>query len=464
MGFHTRKLHRDLEAAQQLQKAGFEQLAAANRMAAAMCFLNPSLARVFEATADCAEISAHTPEPARFDITSTEIDGVTYDVEEENVLVFPHATLKRFHVHGLERECASALEIAPMSGHPAANLLRDAAKEMIQHHDYYVIDWHDPRTVPHELGEFDLNNYMHYIIKALEHIGPNAHVIADCQPGFPLVGALSVMETTDHPCLPLTATFKGSPLNTAISPTKVNTNSKPLVQLAGGKDGAVKFFQENYIGPVSSPHAGEGQPVMHNLFQLANFYGIAPTDHAYSRMKHWRNIALGANPEEVIRHRNFYKEFDQGHDLAGPYLWQTFERAFLNQGIADGTFFYKDPETGDVHHVNPANITRVAVLAVEGQKDTITGLGQTADILNMMTSLDPRMKQYLRVSGGHYSLFSGSKYRDVIRPLTSAHIHDAELRANNAKYESSDPPFDMRAFLYSIKEHPELLEQRPEFA
>ncbi|NCT40634.1 MAG: hypothetical protein GW778_03110 [Alphaproteobacteria bacterium] len=464
MGSSCGNLHGNIEAAQRLTRLGLNQLAAANSLAAMMCAGAPQLARVFDANAACARLSAHTPERAQFKITETEINGRRYDVEEQDVLTLPHGTLKRFHVPGLEEDRSKVLEIPPMSGHPAPTILKNSAIEMIKHHDLYMFDWHDPRDVPLTKGTFDLNDYISYIVKALHEIGPNAHVVADCQPGVPLIAALSFMEANDDPCLPLSATFKGSPLNTAISPTGVNSSPQAMVDLFGSKDAAVSGFREHFIQTVSAPHVGEGQPVLHGSIQLANFYRLAPADHANARLKFWWQTALDTAPEERERHSDFYQNYDHVTDLPGEYLVQTFDTAFLNQRIADGSFFYTDPDSGIVHHVDPANISRVSTLVVEGRKDTITGLGQTADILNMMTNLSPELKRYRVGTTGHYGLFDGSDYRNNTRPLTSAHMREAEARILGVRRTTSDPDVDLKSFQYSIHRSPALLEARPEYA
>jgi len=464
MSYHWGDLHTNIEISQRLTRMGLNNVATANSFAAMMCAWNPQLARLFEANAACAKLSAHSPEPAKFNITETEIGGQTYAVEEQDVLVLPHGTLKRFHVPDLDEERSKVLEIPPMSGHPAPTILKNAAIEMIKHHDLYMFDWHDPRNVPLEQGTFDLNDYISYIVKALHKIGPNAHVIADCQPGVPLVAALSVMEATDDPCLPLSATFKGSPLNTGISPTDVNSSPKAMVDLYGSKEAAVTGFRKDFIQTVGAPHVGEGQPVLHGSIQLANFYRLAPSDHTNARLKFWWQTALGVEPEQRERHRSFYENYDHVTDLPGDYLVQTFDTAFLNQRIADGSFFYTDPDSGDVHHVDPANISRVSTLAVEGRKDTITGLGQTADILNMMTNLDPDLKRYREGPTGHYGLFDGSDYRNNTRVLTSAHMYEAEARILGRTKKSSDPVVNLDEFRYSILNHAALSEARPEHA
>ena len=464
MSFYWGDAYSHIEAALQLSRLGFNNLAVLQSMASiATRFQNPALAQVFDANSGVLRIAGHIPKTATFDVTEAVINGKKYDVQTDDVLMLPYGTLKKFHVPDLKEKRSRVFEIAPMSGHPAPTILENSVKEMVKHHDVFMFDWHDPKHIPTEFGEFGLDNYMHYLIQAFKVIGPDAHVVADCQPGFPLVGALSYMEAINDPNLPLTATFKGSPLNTALNPTDVSLTPKIMTDLYGSKEAAVEGFKDHFLQTVSKGYAGEGQKVVHGSIQLMNFYRLAPVAHMNGRLRYWWQRALDIEPAARERHEKFYKNYDTVTDLPGKYLLETFDGAFLNQRLANGTLFFTHPETGEVHHVDPANITRVSTMVVEGRKDTITGQYQTADILNMMTNLDPNLKRYMLGPTGHYGLFDGTDYRDVTRVVTTAHIHEAEERVLGIKRETSDPPVDLKAYQYNILDHPELLEQRPEY-
>ena len=76
---------------------------------------------------------------------------------------------------------------------------------------------------------------------------------------------------------------------------------------------------------------------------------------------------------------------------------------------------------GEMRHrgrkVDPAAITDVALMAIEGERDDISGIGQTRAALTIATKLPEAKKQYLLVNGvGHYGIFNGSKWRTRIAP------------------------------------------------
>ena len=196
---------------------------------------------------------------------------------------------------------------------------------MLPDHDVYTIKWEDPKDVPIANGSLDLDSYISYIVKFMEHIGEDAHVIAICQPGVPLTAALSYMEATDHPALPLSATLKGSPVDTNYNPTKANAMPRKLAN-DHGVDGAVQLLERTLLQRVPAPHAGKGQMVHNRFNQLGGFYALAPEDHIKARIEHWQNIAMGRNPEAVERHDTFYKGYDHVQNLPGPYLMDTNRR------------------------------------------------------------------------------------------------------------------------------------------
>ena len=73
--------------------------------------------------------------------------------------------------------------------------------------------------------------------------------------------------------------------------------------------------------------------------------------------------------------------------------------------------------------VDPAAITDTAVLAIEGERDDISGLGQTRAALTLATALPDDKKRYLMAEGvGHYGIFNGSKWRDRIAPVVEEWI------------------------------------------
>ncbi|TIV63002.1 MAG: polyhydroxyalkanoate depolymerase, partial [Mesorhizobium sp.] len=71
--------------------------------------------------------------------------------------------------------------VAPLSGH-FSTLLRGTVETLLADHEVYVTDWANARDVPLSAGSFGVDDYVDYLIRFLEAIGPGAHILAVCQP------------------------------------------------------------------------------------------------------------------------------------------------------------------------------------------------------------------------------------------------------------------------------------------
>jgi polyhydroxyalkanoate depolymerase len=67
--------------------------------------------------------------------------------------------------------------------------------------------------------------------------------------------------------------------------------------------------------------------------------------------------------------------------------------------------------------VDPSVIKRTALLTVEGERDDICSVGQTAAAHDMCKGLRPHLKRHhLQPGVGHYGTFSGKKWEGQIYP------------------------------------------------
>jgi poly(3-hydroxybutyrate) depolymerase len=66
-------------------------------------------------------------------------------------------------------------------------------------------------------------------------------------------------------------------------------------------------------------------------------------------------------------------------------------------------------------------ITRTALLTIEGERDDISGIGQTRAAHKHCTGLTNKMRLHIEQAGvGHYGLFNGSRFRQEIAPKIKA--------------------------------------------
>ncbi|WP_188054418.1 polyhydroxyalkanoate depolymerase [Sphingosinithalassobacter sp. CS137] len=366
----------------------------------------PVLASALEVFAHAA---ASRGKPA-FGLSHTEIDGKRVAVHEEIVLQKPFGQLKRFVREGVEGG-PRLLIVAPMSGH-FATLLRGTVERMLPFADVYVTDWRDAKLVPLSEGRFDLDDYVDYVVAFLEKIGPGAHVLAVCQPSVPVYAAAALMSADNHPCRPKTLTLMGGPIDTREAPTAVNT-------LATERPHA--WFEQNVIATVPMLYPGAGRQVYPGFLQLAGFMSMNLGNHMISHWEMFKHLVQG-DGESAEATMEFYDEYRSVSDMTAEFYLQTIDVVFQHHALPKGEMTHRG------RPVDPGAITDIALLAIEGERDDISGLGQTKAALTLATNLPDAMKQYhMAKSVGHYGIFNGSKWRNRIAPVVEQWItaHDS---------------------------------------
>ena len=358
------------------------------------------------------EVFAHASAPRgkpAFDLDHTVVDGQRVAVTEEIVLQKPFGQLKRFVREGVEGG-PRLLIVAPMSGH-FATLLRGTVERMLPEHDVYITDWRDAKAVPLSDGTFDLEDYVDYLIAFLEHIGPGAHMLAVCQPSVPCYAAAAVMSAGKHPCRPKTLTMMGGPVDTRKAPTAVNTlaTERPY-----------SWFENNVIATVPGLYPGAGRKVYPGFLQLSGFMSMNLGNHMMSHWEMFKHLVAG-DDESADATKDFYDEYRSVADMTAEFYLQTIAVVFQDHSLPKGEMMHRGVR------VDPAAITDIGILAIEGERDDISGLGQTKAALDIAVNLpDAQKKYYMAEGAGHYGIFNGSKWRDKIAPVVEDWIaaHD----------------------------------------
>ena len=363
--------------------------------------------------ASALDVFAHASAPRgkpEFGLTRAVVEGEEVDVVEEVVLRKPFGQLKHFRrVRASGEEVAGQprlLLVAPMSGH-YATLLRGTVERMLPGHDVYITDWRDAKLVPLSDGGFDLDDYVDYLIEFLEHVGPGAHMLAVCQPSVPAYAAAALMSEDKHPCRPKTLTMMGGPIDTRLAPTEVNTvaTQRPF-----------EWFERNVIVTVPYLYPGAGRKVYPGFLQLAGFMAMNFGNHLQSHWGMFRHLVDG-DGESADATKAFYEEYRAVCDMTEEFYLQTIDVVFQRHALPKGEMEHRG------RRVDPAAITDIAVLAIEGERDDISGIGQTRAALDISTGLDAKRKKYLLARGvGHYGIFNGSKWRKRIAPVVEQWI------------------------------------------
>lgn len=359
--------------------------------------------------ASALEVFAHAAAPRgkpEFGIASVEVDGTAYAVSETVVLEKPFGNLKRFCREGLAKDAPRLLIVAPMSGH-YATLLRGTLDRMLDQHEVFITDWADAKLVPLSAGHFDLDDYIDYVIEFLDHIGkggkrPRPHMLAVCQPSVPCFAATAVMGAMNHPCRPASLTMMGGPIDTREAPTTVNT-------MATQRPHA--WFEHNVIAKVPFHHPGAGRKVYPGFLQLSGFMTMNLGNHMMSHWDMFKHLVAG-DGDSADATKAFYDEYRAVCDMTAEFYLQTVDVVFQNHKLPKGEFTHRGAR------VDLAAITDTAILAIEGERDDISGIGQTKAALHLTTGLDEARKLYhLAPEVGHYGIFNGSKWRTRIAPI-----------------------------------------------
>jgi len=383
--------------------------------AARLTFQNPfnplsatPLGRSVAATAELFERTTRRYGKPAFGLDETLVDGRAVSVSEEIVWRRPFCSLLHFK-RELPRGRApdpKVLIVAPLSGH-YATLLRGTVEAMLPGHEVFITDWIDARMVPLALGGFDLDDYIDYVTGMLHYLGPGAHVVAVCQPSVPVLAAVALMEEDDDPLAPATMTLMGGPIDTRRAPTKVNTFAAQR---------GTEWFRRKVIMPVPFPHPGFMRPVYPGFLQLSGFMGMNLDRHVSAYQEFFGNLVQG-DGEPAEKHREFYDEYLAVMDLTAEFYLQTVETVFVRHALPKGEMLHRG------RPVRPAAIRNTALLTVEGERDDISGVGQTEAAHDLCVNIAAgRKEHYLQPVVGHYGVFNGSRFRAEIQPRIAAFI------------------------------------------
>jgi len=367
--------------------------------------LNPAsytaLGRGTVAALELFERSTRRYRKPAWEIDTVTVDGREVAVHPRTIISKPFCDLVHFErdVSRLRND-PKVLVVAPMAGH-FSTLLRGTIRDLLPDHDVYVIEWHDARFVPRSDGPFDLDTYIDYIIEFLRYFRGKVHVMAVCQPTVPVFAAVSLMEAARDRAVPRSMILMAGPIDARESPTAVN-------RFAEGKP--LGWFRRNVITQVPWPYPGMMRLVYPGFLQLSGFMGMNIDRHLTAHRDLFHNLIRG-DGDSADKHREFYDEFLAVMDLTAEYYLQTIETVFLEHRLPKGEMLHRGVP------VDPSKVRRVALMTVEGEKDDISGIGQTKAAQTLCKNLpDDLRAHHLQPDVGHYGVFNGSRFRAEILP------------------------------------------------
>ncbi len=338
-----------------------------------------------------------------FGITSVTVGDrrdKSVEVVEETVESSPFASLLHFRKE-TDAPGPRVLVVAALAGH-FSTLLRPTVQTLLRDHDVYITDWHNARDVSLQSGQFGLDEYVEHLVRYLRTLGPGTHVVAVCQPCPATLAAAALLAEADDPAQPRSLTLMAGPVDTRISPTKVNelATSTPL-----------RWFEQNVVTTVPLRYAGACRRVYPGFLQLSAFVSMNVARHVRQHVELYNDLVKG-EVDKAEHIKNFYDEYFAVLDMPAEFYLQTVDEIFQRHLLPRGELIVN----GQL--VRLGAITRTGLLTVEGERDDICGAGQTSAALDLCTGIKSHRKHHhLQPGVGHYGVFSGSRWDTQIYPV-----------------------------------------------
>jgi poly(3-hydroxybutyrate) depolymerase len=379
-------------------------------------FAVTTLGKSVAAAAEVFERSTRRYAKPDWGIEATMVGGERVPVNIKTVWQRPFCNLLHFErefTYAPRRPQPKLLIVAPMSGH-YATLLRGTVEAFLPNHDVYITDWVDARMVPVTEGDFDLDDYIDYMIAILRDLHGECHVMGVCQPSVPVLAAVARMEAENDPCAPRSMILMGGPIDTRINPTAVN-------KLA--EERGTDWFRHHVISRVPFPQPGTMRNVYPGFLQLHGFMSMNLDRHLDAHKDLFFNLVKG-DGDSAQKHREFYDEYLAVMDLTAEFYLQTVETVFVNHRLPRGEMTHRGVK------VDTRAIRKCGLFTIEGENDDISGVGQTqaAHVLCPNIPVD-RKHHYMQLGVGHYGVFNGSRFRAEIAPRIADFVLSLDVPA-----------------------------------
>ncbi len=332
-------------------------------------------------------------------IEQAQVGEQTVPVTIETVVKRPFCHLLHFR-KDVPNPGRRVLIVAPLSGHHAT-LLRDTVRTMLHDFDVYITDWIDARMVPLSEGAFHLDDYVEYVKEFIRTLGPELSTVSVCQPTVPVLAAISLLAQEEDPCVPKAVVMMGGPIDARRSPTAVN-------DFAMGRPHS--WFEDKVIYRVPYNYPGFMRRVYPGFLQHLSFIAMNADRHMDAHRQFFNHLIVG-DGDNAEGHRRFYDEYNAVLDMPAEYYLDTIKVVFQDFALPKGKWEVRGTR------VQPAAIRNAALLTVEGELDDISGNGQTEAAHVLCTKIpSEKRKHLLAKSVGHYGIFSGRKFREMIYP------------------------------------------------
>lgn len=362
---------------------------------------------ILRASVEVTERLTRNYKKPEFHINNIKIDEKEYQIELEIEHSKPFCNLLHFSKKGYPKKLPKIIVVAPMAGHHAT-LLKGTVLELLPFFDVYITDWIDASQVPLIYGEFDFDDYIDYLIEFFELFTDQISVIAVCQPTVPVLAAISIMSEQNSKHIPKSMVLMGGPVDARENPTTVSEFAS---------EHKIKWFEQYVITTVPNNYPGAGRKVYPGFLQIAGFMSLNWQRHMNSYLDLFQNL-VNHDENKVAIHKKFYDEYLSVMDLPAEFYLQTIREVFQKYSLAKGKLKSRGRDA------NADNITKTALLGIEGENDDIAAVGQTLAALELCENIPTAKKHYhLQKGVGHYGVFTGSKFKLHIVPVIKDFVY-----------------------------------------
>ncbi len=299
----------------------------------------------------------------------------------------------------LQQTCV--LLVTPLAGHHAV-MLRETVETLLQDADVYVTDWANARDVPLSDGVFSLDDYVLTVERFLRLLaGRGVHVLAVCQAAPPALAACALVAADGDRPAPLSVTLMGGPIDTRLHPTMID-------RLAATHD--IDWFRRTVIDVVPPRYAGAGRRIYPGYVQHAAIVAAHPHRQVALESRYW-TTRMSGDASAVASSLRALQEYSAVLDMDETYFLDTLRVIFQEQRLPRGTWYV------GARRVRLETLTATALCTVEGDRDDITGAGQTHAAHEACAEIPDAMRLRLTVDDcDHYDLFTGPRWHEVVHP------------------------------------------------
>jgi poly(3-hydroxybutyrate) depolymerase len=199
----------------------------------------------------------------------------------------------------------------------------------------------------------------------------------------------------------------GGPVDARVNPGVVN-------KFALEHD--VDWFERNIIAQIPHYYPGAGRKVCPGFIMLNGFMALNIERHTEASFALFKNLVKN-DMDPVEMHRLFYDEYRAVIDVPAEYYMQSIIGVFKNFDLPLGRMTFRG------HPIKPEYIRKTALLTIEGERDDISCPGQTYAAHGLCSSLASNKKEaYLQDGVGHYGIFNGKRWRQIIKPKIAKFI------------------------------------------